>query len=147
MTPAFSIVIMLALLLLILGGLLLGIILWITGGKGGTKSEMSCGGCGYAVRGLEALNCPECGADLRQVGIQKGQSGGKRGLGIALTVGTSLLLLLMCLSSMFFLARNPSGPVQSMPAQTHPSSVHQPGSTPPAAGVDEPEAENVEADR
>lgn len=40
MTPAFSIVIMLALLLLILGGLLLGIILWITGGKGGTKSEV-----------------------------------------------------------------------------------------------------------
>lgn len=28
-----------------------------------------CGGCGYCVRGIEGLTCPECGSDLREVGI------------------------------------------------------------------------------
>lgn len=32
-------------------------------------TEPSCGGCGYCVRGLETFTCPECGADLREVGI------------------------------------------------------------------------------
>ena len=29
----------------------------------------ACGRCGYPVKGLTALNCPECGGDLREVGI------------------------------------------------------------------------------
>jgi hypothetical protein len=29
-----------------------------------------CGGCGYNVSGLETLLCPECGGDLRRVGIR-----------------------------------------------------------------------------
>lgn len=29
-----------------------------------------CGGCGYSVRGVSELWCPECGADLREVGIE-----------------------------------------------------------------------------
>jgi len=29
----------------------------------------ACGRCGYAVKGLTALSCPECGGDLREVGI------------------------------------------------------------------------------
>jgi hypothetical protein len=29
----------------------------------------TCARCGYAVRGLMGLDCPECGADLREVGI------------------------------------------------------------------------------
>ena len=29
----------------------------------------SCGACGYDVAGLDGLRCPECGADLRTVGI------------------------------------------------------------------------------
>jgi len=29
----------------------------------------ACGKCGYNVRGIESLACPECGADLREVGI------------------------------------------------------------------------------
>lgn len=37
---------------------------------------MSCGACGYAVRGATTLACSECGADLREVGIHrpKGQN-------------------------------------------------------------------------
>jgi class 3 adenylate cyclase len=32
-------------------------------------SDPACGKCGYAVRGLTTFVCPECGADLREVGI------------------------------------------------------------------------------
>src|SRR5262245_27162203 len=32
-------------------------------------TEPSCGSCGYCVRGLEGMICPECGSDLREVGI------------------------------------------------------------------------------
>ncbi len=28
-----------------------------------------CGKCGYSVRGLTTFQCPECGSDLRKVGI------------------------------------------------------------------------------
>lgn len=28
-----------------------------------------CAGCGYSTRGISELTCPECGADLRKVGI------------------------------------------------------------------------------
>jgi hypothetical protein len=28
-----------------------------------------CGACGYDTRGLTTLTCPECGSDLRIVGI------------------------------------------------------------------------------
>lgn len=29
----------------------------------------TCGRCGYCVTGLKSMNCPECGADFREVGI------------------------------------------------------------------------------
>ena len=31
--------------------------------------EPACARCGYPVNGLPSFTCPECGADLRQVGI------------------------------------------------------------------------------
>jgi len=38
-----------------------------------------CGQCGYNVRGLSTFICPECGGDLREVGIVKGgRTGGKK---------------------------------------------------------------------
>src|SRR5437868_12809630 len=33
------------------------------------STEPVCAGCGYAVRGLPTFICPECGSDLREVGI------------------------------------------------------------------------------
>lgn len=39
-------------------------------------SAPSCGSCGYAVEGLESLRCPECGSDLRQVGILTSRQAG-----------------------------------------------------------------------
>lgn len=37
-----------------------------------TPSTLVCGSCDYPVRGISRLNCPECGADLTEVGITKG---------------------------------------------------------------------------
>lgn len=37
-----------------------------------TPPEPSCGNCGYNVIGLPGHICPECGSDLRQVGVLSG---------------------------------------------------------------------------
>lgn len=136
--------------LLMLVGLIVGITLWITGGRSRGSGEMACGGCGYAVRGLQALQCPECGADLRAVGINRPKGGTARNVGIALTLGTALLLL-TCLGSMFLLIDAPSSiqssPSPTAPTQAHPSSVHQPSSTPSVDAGDDPEVDTVETDR
>jgi len=34
----------------------------------------TCGHCGYAVTGLTTFTCPECGSDLREVGIVRGRN-------------------------------------------------------------------------
>jgi hypothetical protein len=33
------------------------------------RADPVCGQCGYCVRGITSLTCPECGSDLREVGI------------------------------------------------------------------------------
>ncbi|MDB5354604.1 MAG: hypothetical protein JWN24_1057 [Phycisphaerales bacterium] len=37
-------------------------------------NEPRCGKCGYMVRGLATFVCPECGSDLREVGIDTGHT-------------------------------------------------------------------------
>jgi len=86
-------IIIIAIGVLVLVGFGVGLTLWITGGGGNKSGEMACGGCGYLVRGLEQLNCPECGADLRSVGIGTGASGGRKLTGILLTVICGIILL------------------------------------------------------
>ena len=39
--------------------------------RGLQRGELHCGQCRYNVRGVSALKCPECGSDLRVVGIKK----------------------------------------------------------------------------
>lgn len=56
--------------LVVLAGLVLLATIWRRQAWGrGRAAEPSCGKCGYPVRGLTSLNCPECGSDLREVGI------------------------------------------------------------------------------
>src|SRR5687768_8193859 len=40
-------------------------------------ADPRCGACGYIVRGIESLRCPECGSDLRAVGIDVGRRRGR----------------------------------------------------------------------
>src|SRR3954453_23556332 len=61
-----------------------------------------CRACGYAVRGLPSFRCPECGSDLREVGIdtpgmgrefiRRMKSIGAAMGGVARAVGRVLLL-------------------------------------------------------
>jgi hypothetical protein len=44
-------------------------LLWPPGRRTGLASEPACGRCGYNTTGLASLRCPECGSDLRAVGI------------------------------------------------------------------------------
>jgi hypothetical protein len=50
----------------VLGGL---IWLWIAAVRPPRVKEPSCAKCGYPVRGLSGMTCPECGADFRLHGI------------------------------------------------------------------------------
>jgi hypothetical protein len=68
--------------------------------------EPTCGQCGYIVRGIEGWICPECGGDLREVGIIP--PGGRRRMSNAarlvvwtLIVFPPLLLLASLLSRSF----------------------------------------------
>lgn len=137
----------LLILVVLLGGLIFGIVLWITGGRSGSGSEMACGGCGYAVRGLEALNCPECGADLRMVGINRGTNGGSRVFGIVLTVCCGGLLMLGCLGSWLFMpGSNSSQSIQSVPVQAYPSQPSTTTNAPQAVGAEDTEEDTEQGD-
>jgi hypothetical protein len=82
---------------------------------------MACGRCGYAVRGLQQLACPECGADLREAGIARGGSSGRRTLGIVLVSLCAILLLSCCGLMMFSYVAVGSSTVRSAPVQAVPA--------------------------
>ena len=56
------------LLLLLLAGSLVFVALWRQH-RARKSNEPICGECGYPVKGLPSFTCPECGFDLRDVGI------------------------------------------------------------------------------
>lgn len=123
MITAFFLLLILILLVLPIAGVTYGLMLWVRGSKGSSHSEMACGGCGYAVRGLTQLTCPECGVDLRNAGIHRGKFNGTRGAGVVLTLVCGGFLLLGCLGSVFFLMA-PSAP-QSRPTPVHSAPSNQ----------------------
>lgn len=96
---------MLLLLFLVLAGFVTGLALWLSakpdasagGTSGGAAGGMSCGSCGYLVKGLGGWACPECGADLREAGIRPQGAPGRRRAGITLTAVCGSLLVLGCL--------------------------------------------------
>ncbi|MBN1343855.1 MAG: hypothetical protein JXQ73_14320 [Phycisphaerae bacterium] len=58
--------------LLVVGAVVL-IVRLVRGAPRHAVAEPSCGSCGYAVQGLPTFTCPECGSDLREVGIRTSQ--------------------------------------------------------------------------
>ena len=50
-------------------GVVVGVALVLLRHRRPVRQEPSCGKCGYVVTGLPSFTCPECGSDLREVGI------------------------------------------------------------------------------
>ncbi len=63
--------ILLALLVGIAVGAVISYVVFLAWRRGRYRKirEPVCGRCGYIVRGVAELKCPECGEDLREVGI------------------------------------------------------------------------------
>ncbi|MEM9415419.1 MAG: hypothetical protein AAGA29_08090 [Planctomycetota bacterium] len=59
----------------------------------------ACGKCGYPARGLNTLDCPECGADLREVGIMTPNMRRQGVSGCLLPVGFTVLVLVLALGA------------------------------------------------
>lgn len=87
----FSGVFILLLLAMIVG---LVAVVWARCRKRPKISEPSCGQCGYAVRGLPGFTCPECGSDLRDVGIVTPQAR-PRPSRVLPALGWTLLVLIL----------------------------------------------------
>ena len=49
----------------------LAAIWWVLTRRKNEGTSGRCGWCGYSVEGLESMACPDCGKDLRQVGITR----------------------------------------------------------------------------
>ncbi len=91
--------------------------------RAGVKADAGvCGACGYTVKGLTTFTCPECGADLRQAGIQRpGGHSGKTVIFGMLTGVAVLVVFLFVLGGLLFVGRSVSVspvPVQSAPLQS-----------------------------
>lgn len=144
-TLALGGIVIIGVVILVVAGLIAGITLWITGGQSKGSGEMSCGACGYPVRGLQALNCPECGADLRIVGINRAKGSAATGVGIALTAVCALLIL-GCLGSLFLWMDTSSVSAPAVPSQIpSPSFKQQPTGQPFDADPPEIEDEQIES--
>ena len=84
--------IVLLLFLVVCFGLLMAA--FLLGRRAGNRGGAStCGNCGYDVTGLTDLRCPECGSDLRQVGIIAG--GTRRALSPYFIAGIWVVALTM----------------------------------------------------
>lgn len=100
-------------------------------GVSSASAEGRCGKCGYLAAGLTTFVCPECGSDLRVVGIHAPLK--SRGLAVGLTISGAVVLVLMCagfFGLLFF--RVPSGSARTVQiARPSPPRVAPP-TAPPA---------------
>jgi hypothetical protein len=113
---------LLLLFLAIFGVLLLASMLRGRGTVQGLADGGACGRCQYNVRGLTTFLCPECGADLREVGIlPPAQSG----VTLSKWVVVILVVTLMGLSLMLlmFAWASAPAPMPAPPAMPAPTPV------------------------
>ena len=62
--------------------------------------QLGCGSCGYAVQGLSQLTCPECGANLTEVGILPRRKTRAILLGILVPLGFTIAVVACALISL-----------------------------------------------
>lgn len=88
-----------------------------------------CGRCGYPSRGIESLTCPECGTDLREVGILPSgvHKTGRAGWAVVWTVG--LFVASIILVSLAAPIVNPWTVTAREVRQFHATGGQQPGAT------------------
>lgn len=121
LTLALGGYVLIGFLLLLIACLIVGITLWTTGGRSKGSGEMSCGACGYPVRGLEALNCPECGADLRMAGINRSGNPRSKALGMMMVFASVGIFAIGVVGVLFLSVPSPS-------PSPLPASISQPAS-------------------
>jgi hypothetical protein len=104
------------------------VVLWWFGLRPPPVRRPSCGHCGYAVEGLEAMTCPECGRDLRTVGIETPKG---RMLHPGLFVLFWTLLLIAPLGAAYVIAMR-LGPKQTIVDASFGMRSSSPPSSPPS---------------
>jgi len=74
------------------------VVLWVLGRRRREAATAApvCGACGYNTVGLTSLTCPECGSDLRAVGILTPHTAAPAG-GFAASAVAFCILWLLCL--------------------------------------------------
>ena len=104
-------------LLMVLGltALVVGIVLLLTKSSGDAEGGQ-CGACGYAVRGVSTFSCPECGADLREVGINQTAKKGSANMAFIVVGGAALLFVVMCCGGWLLFASGSNSAAVSAPA-------------------------------
>jgi hypothetical protein len=118
-------------LLGLMGVMVLGVIgavVWLIARRprgSGDPNLMACGACGYAVRGVQTTSCPECGADLREVGIARPRTaGGNAAWWVVLIAVIAIVGLFMvcCVGGLFIsydtLQTPPAPPTMPAPQPT-----------------------------
>ena len=95
----FGLMFLLVPLALMVGCLVGLIFLWVRALRRSRGDLPTCGRCGYAARGVSTLNCPECGADYREVGIVTPKQRGSVGPVLFVILWTVLLPLPSCVSA------------------------------------------------
>ena len=131
---AFSFLSLLMLGLIVLVG---AIVAGLFYGRRRARNEadsLVCGACGYPVRGMTALNCPECGADLRVAGIVRPTRRG--GLSVAMLIVLGFIFVVMLLGAVSFLLV--AMPSRGLPAATSSYGPHAPASTTANPGPSSP---------
>jgi hypothetical protein len=86
------------LIVLVAAGAAVLVVLWVAARRRRTAAvgEPVCGACGYSTTGLTSFTCPECGGDLRSVGILTPGTA-RPGWGFAASAAAFLVLWGFCL--------------------------------------------------
>jgi len=141
-TPMFALPIVLFLLLVVAG--LIGLAVWaVVRSKNAGSNIPKCGKCGYAVRGIGSLHCPECGVDLREAGIVKPDNSNSTVWIVIIAGIVGAMMVCVCSGILIFTARNSVAvPVKTI-RRTAPATqktTAKPISPAPKAGSSQPEA-------
>jgi DNA-directed RNA polymerase subunit RPC12/RpoP len=72
---------------------IVGVVIFRLYKQASDKPPLSCPACSYPVKGISTLNCPECGADFREVGITPGDQAGKHRKLVSIVVGSVVAVI------------------------------------------------------